>query len=330
LLFLLKRLKLEQILEDLTKLGRPSYEAELLHSIIALIQKMSTIPHHKTEASSQIEACMNSLVMLGMKFFHFNKDKPENIANSRKSARFHSKYASLFKSDFLESNSQGTNGDKLVDTLQKWKHMLEIGISFVPEKSMLQEVSPSLSWFSSQAPDLWAGACESKSLTTSNSQHDASLNNALDKAKRSSALAAVKTNSQAVLVAANLEGLGGHTGGGAAVVEIPAQKLRIEEEKALVAAQMTLAPKRVKKRLEPIGSGKTVSWLTVVPERRNDTLLSMEEIQDNPRLRYGMRPIGLPERCNGCGEGFLVDHALKCRKGGLVCIWHNDVRNEAG
>ena len=80
-----------------------------------------------------------------------------------------------------------------------------------------------MSWFSSQAPDLWAGACESKSLTTSNSQHDASLNNALDKAKRSSALAAVKTNSQAVLVAANLEGLGGHTGGGAAVVEIPGQ-----------------------------------------------------------------------------------------------------------
>ena len=63
-----------------------------------------------------------------------------------------------------------------------------------------------------------------------------------------------------------------------------AQKLRIEGEKALVAAQLAVAPKRVQKRLKPIRSGETNSWLTVVPKRRNDTLLSMEEMQANLHL----------------------------------------------
>ena len=93
---------------------------------------------------------------------------------------------------------------------------------------------------------------------------------------------------------------------------------------------MAVAPKRVHKQLERIRSVEMCSWLTMVPERRNDTLLYKEEIRDNLCLRYGMQPICLPDHCNGCGEGFLVDHALKCRKGGLVCIWHNDVRDEAG
>jgi hypothetical protein len=53
-------------------------------------------------------------------------------------------------------------------------------------------------------------------------------------------------------------------------------------------------------------------------------------MQDNLRLRYGIRPIGLPDRCGGCGGGFLVNHALKCKKGNLVCIRHNNVHDEAG
>ena len=81
-----------------------------------------------------------------------------------------------------------------------------------------------------------------------------------------------------------------------------APKLRIEGEKALVAAQLATAPKRVQKRLERIGCGETGSWLTVVPERRNDTLLSMEEMRDNLRLRYGVRPIGLSDRCGAAAE----------------------------
>lgn len=228
--------KLESILEDLIVRFRPSYEAELLHSVVALLQKTSK-PECKS-SPGQMDACTKTLHMLGMKFFNFNKERPET-STARKSALFQAKYAALFKSDFLEKqDKQGvgktTQTDEenvgtphhLVVKLQKWKQMLELGISRVPQMSSLQEVSPSLSWFSSQAPDLWAGACESKSLTISNSQHDAhaTLDNALlGLGKRSSALAAAKASSQAVLLAANAEGIGGHIGGGAAVVEIPGQ-----------------------------------------------------------------------------------------------------------
>mgnify|MGYP007089483479 CR=1 FL=1 len=71
------------------------------------------------------------------------------------------------------------------------------------------------------------------------------------------------------------------------------------------------APKAVVKRLERIG--ETGAWLTAMPNRLNGTLLSAEEWRDNARLRYGMRPVGLCERCDGCGAGLSVEHALSCK-----------------
>ena len=41
-----------------------------------------------------------------------------------------------------------------------------------------------------------------------------------------------------------------------------------------------------------------------------------------------MEPTGLQPRCDGCGEQFDADHALKCRKGGLIIRRHNDVCGE--
>ena len=84
----------------------------------------------------------------------------------------------------------------------------------------------------------------------------------------------------------------------------------------------------MKKRLARIG--ESGAWLTQTPDKLNGTLLSMEEWRDNVRLQYGMRPVGLCERCDGCGAGFTVEHGLSCKKGGLVCQRHDDVRDEAG
>jgi hypothetical protein len=70
------------------------------------------------------------------------------------------------------------------------------------------------------------------------------------------------------------------------------------------------------------------AWLTAMPSKLNGTELSALEFRDALRMRFGMKPNNLPERCDGCGDPFSVDHAMSCRKGGLVIHRHDDVAGE--
>ena len=66
------------------------------------------------------------------------------------------------------------------------------------------------------------------------------------------------------------------------------------------------------------------AWLSAIPYHLNITELSLEELQDNLRLRHGLMPQDIPETCDGCGKKFSIEHALSCPKDGLVLVRHND------
>ena len=93
-----------------------------------------------------------------------------------------------------------------------------------------------------------------------------------------------------------------------------ARKERVESEVEFVESLPSRSSKVVKKRLERMG--KTVAWLTVMPNLLNGTLLSAEEWRDNARLRYGLWPVGLCDRCDRCNAPFTIHHAISCKKGG--------------
>ena len=72
------------------------------------------------------------------------------------------------------------------------------------------------------------------------------------------------------------------------------------------------------------------AWLSNVPHGLNGTELSLEEFRDILRLRYGLMSQDIPATCDGCGNNFLIEHALSCPKGGLFLARHADAAKEWG
>ena len=107
-----------------------------------------------------------------------------------------------------------------------------------------------------------------------------------------------------------------------------AQLERAKREEKAMTGRMGAGSKSGKHKL--MRSMETGAWLTVVPDSLNGTELSQEEFRDNLRLRYSLRPIGLQERCDGCGSSMTIEHGLSCAWGGLVLVRHNDARDEWG
>ena len=46
--------------------------------------------------------------------------------------------------------------------------------------------------------------------------------------------------------------------------------------------------------------------------------LTAQEFRDTLALRYWKPLLNVPSNCDGCGSPFLLDHALICRKDGLI------------
>ena len=76
--------------------------------------------------------------------------------------------------------------------------------------------------------------------------------------------------------------------------------------------------------------GKTSSWLTALPLAHHHFDLSATEFRDALTMRYNRPLLNMPANCDGCGAATSLEHALDCKKGGLVTQSHNEVRDVIG
>ncbi len=104
------------------------------------------------------------------------------------------------------------------------------------------------------------------------------------------------------------------------------QSVKLKAEKEKFSDLMLKLPVDTRRTLE---RGKeTGTWLSIAPTIVQGTVLSSQEFRDSLHLRYSRTPPDLPKHCDGCGSKFSIEHALQCKKGGLVNQRHNEIRDE--
>ena len=223
---------LEYVLDELIHRFRPSFEEELLATINALLKRAISQNRNKESDEDAIKTSFSkTLSRVSSKFFRVQEDNNQTPKDERgrKSAEFNRRYKDSFENDFFmatpagkERQTQLTLKD-IIQKLRKWKRILDYQVSSAPSVMPLMQVSPSLSSFSSVAPDLWPGACEPNNNSNSTKGKVEDDNSHSQTPLTSSSSAAAAAAAAAISRACAYEGGGGHFGGGSASVEIPGQ-----------------------------------------------------------------------------------------------------------
>ena len=87
---------------------------------------------------------------------------------------------------------------------------------------------------------------------------------------------------------------------------------------------------KTRRAIQRAVEGKTSSWLTALHIAHHHFDLSATEFRDALALQYNRPLLKMPANCDGCGAATSLEHALDCKKGGLVTQCHNEVRDVIG
>jgi transformation/transcription domain-associated protein len=237
---------LESCLEELIVKFRPSYEEELLATIIVLLERAETQVGSigkKDDEESVVSSVWKTLGKIAVKFFR--PTEPGAISRdvrAEKTAQFKEAYKGLFESDFGVSASEqqiptsppeskpplGLDG--IIGKLRSWKRRLEDHVLASPDALSLIESSHHLAMFGvGDAPDLWPGSCDPLNPSSKTSDRESNFDTdagTTQSTTSSSAAAARKAARSAAKVAAEAamrEGVSGDYGGGSSWIEVPGQ-----------------------------------------------------------------------------------------------------------
>ena len=82
----------------------------------------------------------------------------------------------------------------------------------------------------------------------------------------------------------------------------------------------------VKKSVDQLKEKGVSSWLSTLPLEDQGFTLNKGEFRDALAIRYNSELRGLPTKCP-CDKPFSINHAMDCKRGGLVIIRHNNIRD---
>ena len=103
-----------------------------------------------------------------------------------------------------------------------------------------------------------------------------------------------------------------------------------EKHEELLGELLNELPTDQVRAVKRINEGSLSAWLTALPIAAETFDLSEVQFGDALSVRYNKNFNALPTFCDGCQSTFTLRHALACKKGGLLTLRHNEIRDAVG
>ena len=104
--------------------------------------------------------------------------------------------------------------------------------------------------------------------------------------------------------------------------EVHKQNTNLEKQREEIIMSTTSGS--TKKAVDKAKEKGASSWLSTLPLDDQGFTLNKGEFRDALAIRYNKDLRSLPTKCP-CGQSFNLNHALNCKRGGLVIIRHNNI-----